>query len=95
MNRSEVLNAARDIVCSDRNIEYGEPEDNFAIIADYWTTYLCLRKKIPLDFILTPEDVANLMILFKMGRITSGGNTDDSFIDIAGYAACACECKED
>ena len=83
--RREFLETVEDAICRDRNISYGEPEDTFKIIADYWNTYLqnrCDRSQ-PLD----PINVADMMILFKMGRNTAGGSRD-TYRDIAGYAGC-------
>lgn len=41
---------------------------------------------------ITPTDVAVMMTLFKIGRITTAGEfTADSFVDLCGYAACAGE----
>lgn len=38
-----------------------------------------------------PEDVAMLMALLKIARICTGTGTADSFVDLAGYAACGGE----
>ena len=38
----------------------------------------------------TSIDVAMMMALLKVARIKAGG-TDDSFVDLAGYAACGAE----
>ena len=42
-------------------------------------------------FRLLPNDVAMMMALLKVARIKSGGGTVDSFVDLAGYAACGGE----
>lgn len=86
MKREEMLKKAKETVCGRREQDYGSPEDNFAIIADYWNTYLMYR-----DGKLSGEDVANMMCLFKLGRITTGTGTEDSYVDLAGYAACGAE----
>lgn len=39
-NRETILSEVKKIICDDRNEQYGEPEDSFEKIADYWTTYL-------------------------------------------------------
>lgn len=80
--RQNYLNEACDTVCKDRNEQYGEPEDNFQMIADFWTTYL----KIP----ITAEDVAVMMVLFKVARAKQG-KSEDNFVDMIGYAACGGE----
>lgn len=91
MNRAQTLTKATETVCGDRDLQYGAPEDNFAIIATYWTTYLH-GKGISVAPVHA-DDVAAMMVLFKMGRITTNNNSsaDDTWIDIAGYAACGCE----
>ena len=88
MTRSEILKAAERCVCTDRNQQYGEPEDNFRIIAALWNVYLFGRGA---KSQLKPADVGAMMALFKLGRIATGGDKADSFIDLAGYAACAGE----
>ena len=42
----------------------------------------------------TAKDVAVMMVLFKTARIATGTETDDCFVDIAGYAACGGEIAE-
>lgn len=39
-------------------------------------------------------DVAMMMALLKIARIAGGSGTRDSFIDLAGYAACGGECAD-
>lgn len=85
MNRAEILEAARKCVCGQREHDYGNPEDNFQRIADLWSAYLGNGTRF------SPKDVAVMMVLLKAARIRTGTGTDDSFIDIAGYAACAGE----
>ena len=83
MTRAEVLQAAQKIVCTDREQLYGSPEYTFNAIAQYWSYYTGLD--------LTPLDVANMMILLKLARESSGNHKDDNYIDIAGHASCAAE----
>lgn len=88
MTRADILKAAERCVCTDRNQQYGEPEDNFRIISMLWSVYLCARG---MEQPLGAADVGAMMALFKLGRIATGGNKADNFIDLAGYAACAGE----
>ena len=37
---------------------------------------------------------AMMMALLKIARIAGGSGTRDSFIDLAGYAACGGECAD-
>lgn len=82
MKRTEILEAARVCVCGEREQDYGTPEDSFTLISRLWTAYMGTP--------FTPKDVAILMALLKVARIKAG-NKADSFIDLAGYAACAGE----
>lgn len=83
MNRRETLNEAIENVCGDREYEYGSPEDNFKSIAALWSVYK--------DVIFDASDVAMMMALLKIARIKTGTATEDSFVDLAGYAACGAE----
>lgn len=90
MTRTEILEAANRIVCGERETQYGAPEDNFAVIALLWNAYLYGvggAGGIELD----RTDVAAMMALLKIARISSGSGKDDNWIDLAGYAACGGE----
>lgn len=94
MKRQEILQAAETCVCGHREHDYGNPENNFETIGLLWSVYLNAAhpeytQKFPLNGI-TPKDVAAMMALLKIARIATG-NTEDSFVDLAGYAACAGE----
>jgi hypothetical protein len=79
--RRAILTDASLCVCIDRNVQYGEPEDNFDVIAGMWSAYL----GVP----VTAGAVADMMILFKVGRnATAERASRDTYVDIAGYAAC-------
>lgn len=86
MNRPDILDKAKECVCGQREQDYGSPEDNFRTIADLWSVYL--------DEKISAVDVAMMMALLKIARIKSGTATDDSFVDLAGYAACGGEIVE-
>lgn len=84
MTREEILDKAKSIVRGERDQEYGGPEHNFTKIAHLWSFYL--------DAHIGPEDVAAMMILLKVARVASSEyKSIDSWIDIAGYAACGGE----
>ncbi len=84
MNRAEILGAAKSCVCGQRQEDYGTPEDNFTIISKLWNAYLG-------DNVTDANDVAMMMALLKVARIATGTFKEDSYIDLAGYAACAGE----
>lgn len=83
MTREQILNNAIKQVTGKRTTDYGKPENNFSVIAGLWSTYLGVD--------ISATDVAMLMSLMKIGRIKSGTATEDSFVDLAGYAACGGE----
>jgi len=96
MTREEILMNAKKCVCGDREEDYGSPENNFATIADLWNVYVhALAVAEDANDIYCPlftaEEVAMMMALLKIARVASGRTKEDSFIDLAGYAACAGE----
>lgn len=82
MTRRECLETAEHMVNGDREHDYGTPEDNFKTIAGLWSAYLGEE--------ISSLDVAMLMALMKIARIKAG-TKPDSFVDLAGYAACGAE----
>lgn len=87
--RADILEQAKECVCGHREQDYGTPESNFQLIADLWNGYLGFLDH-PQDQIRA-TDVAMLMALMKIARIRNGGGSGDSFVDLAGYAACGGE----
>ena len=81
--REECLRKANEIVNGQREQQYGTPEDNFKMIAEMWSAYL--------ETDVSAVDVAMMMSLLKIARISTGTFNEDSFIDLAGYAACGYE----
>lgn len=91
--REFTLLEAHNAVCTDRNKQYGEPEKSFAAIGTMWTAYLHAKGYLPPDIEITDEDAALMLAVFKVARhVTAQNPKPDTFADIAGYAACACEC---
>jgi hypothetical protein len=82
ITRSGILSEAKKCICGNREEDYGSPEDNFNRIAALWSAYF--------DKNFTAKDVAMAMSLMKIARIKAGTKSD-SYIDLAGYAACAGE----
>ena len=74
--RGSILDEAKDVINGERQNHYGDPEDSFALIAEYWSTYM--EKNI------TPQDVAMMMVLFKLAR-ESHQHKRDNLVDAAGY----------
>lgn len=92
VTRKSILQKAEKCVCGDREQDYGSPENSFRVIAAFWMNYIaekCAPPKTIID--IGPEDVAAMMILFKMARVATGHNKEDNWCDAAGYAACGGE----
>lgn len=83
MTRKECLDAAATCVLQDRQSQYGGMEDNFGRIANFWSVYLGRK--------VYPADVAAMMALLKIARLRANPGHDDSWVDLAGYAACGAE----
>ena len=93
MTREEILAAAKKCVCGDRDQQYGTPENNFGVIAEFWEAYLKATNP-GAEINIDGADVAALMALFKIARIATGTQKADSWIDAAGYIACGAEIAE-
>ena len=83
--RRRVLSEAERCVCGHREQDYGTPEDSFQKIGTFWTAYLNYAVKIDAN------DVAAMMALLKIARISENPGHMDSWCDLAGYAACGGE----
>lgn len=91
-NRGNVLLEAHAIINGERQQQYGSPEDSHAVIAALWNGYL-RADAISLDkdacSVLTAQDVAHMMVLFKLARELNGAGKRDNYRDAAGYLAIA------
>lgn len=87
MNRSEVLDQVKQTICNDRQDVHGNPENTHQLIADFWNTYVrnMGREKF------TAQDVAVMMVLFKVARHAVNPMHLDNLIDAVGYGAIAAE----
>lgn len=83
VNRGEVLETALRLVNGDRDQAHGSPCVTFGRIADLWSVHLGVT--------ITPAQVAQMMVLFKVARLAGNPYHTDSWTDIAGYAACGAE----
>ena len=84
--RAALLAEARAAVNGARNDSYDEPESNFERIAALWSAYLGRE--------ITPTDVAVMNVLQKVGRLMYSPTHWDSWVDIAGYAACGADVSQ-
>ena len=83
MNRSEILDTAKQYVTKDRAATHGDAERNFGLIAAYWSAHL--------DHPITATDVALMMTLFKLARAKGNIGNAENWIDGCGYLACGGE----
>lgn len=88
--RQKILEEAITIITADREKSYGAPEDSFSEIAEYWSVYLRRANLCPFDRELDSVDVAKMMALLKLARM-SHWHKEDNFVDAAGYIAIAGE----
>jgi hypothetical protein len=81
--RGNVLDLAKEVINGERQDQYGNPEDSFALIAEFWTSYI---KRINRD--LNKKDVAMMMSLLKHAREVYQAKKDN-LVDAAGYIGIA------
>lgn len=79
MNRSDILDTAKEVITNDRQATHGSAEDNFGLIAAYWSAHLGRTIK--------PHDVAVMMTLLKLARAKANPKHVDNWIDGCGYLA--------
>jgi hypothetical protein len=86
MNREQCLNEAAACVLKDRNVKYGGPEDSFTKIGKGWSVIKGIE--------ITASDVALMMAWLKIVRASGNPSHEDSWVDMAGYAACGAELND-
>ena len=89
MNRADFLQQAEQTICRDRQDIHGNPENTFALIAQYWSTFLSEEAETPVT--LCGADVAAMMTLFKIARMQVNPFHGDNIVDGLGYLAIAGE----
>lgn len=108
--RRQMLEEAASLVDGDRNIQYGDPNDDFLKTSSYWSTHAggVLRRKLHdaglkvddevmqiVNNLFDPHDVAIMMIQLKIARLAWSPQVKDHWVDSAGYAACGLDCASD
>jgi len=91
--RGEILAETEAIINGKRNLDYGDPLEDFTTTAAFWQTYLLriLARRGSLK--IFPHDVAAMMMLLKTARLTWTSNEKDHWKDAVGYAALGWECE--
>ena len=90
--RSEILQEAISLINGDRHVDYGDPVDDFTTTASLWQTYLARTMDAREGLDLRAHDVAIMMILLKVARISWTPEKRDHWADIAGYDGCGWDC---
>lgn len=65
----------------EREQQHGSPDKNFKAIAQLWSAYLGTD--------VSEMDVALMMTLFKVGRLSTSGVNRESLRDLIGYPVLA------
>lgn len=93
MHRQQILEKIEATICRERVDVHGKPEDTFALIAEYWSTYM--SQEVGKIVVLDGSDVAVMMALFKVARFQVQPMHMDNVIDGAGYFVLAGELVSD
>jgi Domain of unknown function (DUF6378)/Domain of unknown function (DUF4406) len=87
--RASLLDEAKSLVCGDRNNSYGPPTQDFERSANSLNAY---GYRGPDGRLLKAHDIAIMVMSVKISRLMWTPGKRDSWVDIAGYAACGIEC---
>lgn len=88
--RGEILLEAKELIEGDRNVSYGSPTQNFANTAALLNIQFGHKLSEP----FTAADVAVVMMQLKLARLIASPKRD-TWVDIAGYAACGYEASRE
>lgn len=94
--KNDICEQASKIISGERQGQYGAPENSFAVIAKFWNVYLDARdvrdsEGHRINAPILANDVANMMALMKIARISNGVFKEDSYVDAIGYLAIGAE----
>lgn len=83
----DVFEEARNIISGDRQDDYGNPEDSFSLISDFWDIYIYHKytKNSNVELNITPKDVGIMMVLLKIARSVGQNDKHDNYVDAIGY----------
>lgn len=96
VHRTELLAEAENLVNGDRNNTYGAPAQDFQRTADILSA-LGFRAERPggdEDGFIEAHHVAMILAAVKLSRLAWSPGKRDSWVDLAGYAACGHEAYE-
>ena len=84
--RTQILEDASALINGAREAAYGPPSENFERVAAGW--------RVILKSDVTPSQVALCLAWLKTARLVNSPSHQDSFVDMAAYAALAWELAE-
>ena len=93
MNRDSILVRSGELINGDRAKDYGPAKANHQRIADGWN--VIVKSAIDTHGELTPSHVALMMTWVKTARLLNTIGHEDSWIDLASYAALGGEMASD
>ncbi len=91
--RGEILAETESIINGKRNRDYGDPVEDFTTTSALWQTYLSRIYARRGRLELKPHDVAAMMMLLKLARLTWTPEEKDHWMDALGYGALGWECE--
>lgn len=91
-HKADILNEALSLINGDRQAQYGDPIDDFRTTAALWQVYIERTVAARGGLNLRPHDVAVMMDLLKIARISWSPEKRDHWADLAGYAGCGWDC---
>jgi hypothetical protein len=83
LTRTDILDQAKQAVTVDRAATHGDAKQTFGRIAALWSARL--------GIMITPAQTAIMLIDLKTARAWGNPAHMDSWVDMAGYAACGGE----
>ena len=84
--RGKVLDDAKAVINGERQNQYGDPEDSFRMVSNFWSDYLGID--------VSPRQAAEMMVLLKIARQRTGRGKWDNYVDMCGYASLAADIAE-
>lgn len=92
--RTSILEEAIQLINGDRNDSYGDPVDDFKTTASLWQTYLSRTISARGRLVLMPHDIAVMMDLLKIARISWSPEKRDHWADLGGYTGLGWDCVQ-
>jgi hypothetical protein len=79
--RTKILETAAGYIDGPRANDYGSAQENFSRIGTMWGAILGTPNAV------SAEEVAMCLVALKLSRLANTPSHEDSWVDLAGYAA--------